>query len=564
MADLESRIAAGRGDAPADLVLRGGAVFCVVTGDLIAGDVAILGDRIVGIGAEYEGREIVDVTGRVLVPGFIDTHLHIESSCITPFEFDRCVTPHGVTTAICDPHEIANVIGAAGIRYFQQASEHTLMDIRVQLSSCVPATDMETSGAALEAEHLNALMDHPSGLGLAEVMNYPGVIHRDEGLMAKLRLFEEDHIDGHCPLLSGHDLNAYAAAGIRTEHEATSAEEAREKLHKGMRVLIREGSVSKDLEALAPLLTEATSAYLCLCTDDRNPLDIAEEGHLDSMIRRLIGLGASPLAAYRAASLSGAEAFGLKDRGQIAPGKRADIAVLGTLEACDVQMVVAGGVVASPAAFAARGHVAPPGRGSVKAPRVAPASFRHAGNRSETPVIGILPGKILTEHLTEEIPSAAGDKRPVPDRDLARVAVIERHGRNGNIATGFVRGFGLQTGAIAATVAHDHHNIVAVGVDYESLAAAVNRLSEIEGGFAVARAGKVRAELALPVAGLMSEAPFEEVRAGLTDLRAAARDLGVVLEEPFLQLAFVALPVIPALKITDRGMVDVTRFEILP
>lgn len=564
MSDLEQRIAAARGDVPADLVLRGGAVFCVVTGDLIPGDVAILGDRIVGIGAEYEGRTVRDVSGLILVPGFIDTHLHIESSCITPFEFDRCVTPHGVTTAICDPHEIANVIGAEGIAYFQNASEHTLMDIKVQLSSCVPSTDMETSGAALEAEHLNALMDHPSGLGLAEVMNYPGVIHRDEGLMAKLRLFEEEHVDGHCPLLSGRDLNAYVSAGIRTEHEATSAAEAREKLQKGLRVLIREGSVSKDLDALAPLLTEATSAYLCLCTDDRNPLDIAEEGHLDSMIRRLIAHGASPLAAYRAASLSGAEAFELKDRGQIAPGKRADIAVVGTLEACDVQMVVAGGVIAEQAAFDARGHVAPPGRGSVKAPRVTPARFRHAGNRSETPVIGILPGKILTEHLTEEIPSAAGDKRPVPDRDLARVAVIERHGRNGNIATGFVRGFGIQTGAIAATVAHDHHNIVAVGVDYESLAVAVNRLSEIEGGFVVARAGRVRAELALPVAGLMSEAPFEEVRARLTDLRAAARDLGVTLDEPFLQLAFVALPVIPALKITDRGMVDVTRFEILP
>jgi len=563
MDDLECRIAAGRGDIPADLVLRGGAVFCVVTGDLIPGDVAILGYLIVGIGADYEGHDQRDVSGGILVPGFIDTHLHIESSCITPFEFDRCVTPHGITTAICDPHEIANVIGAEGIRYFQRASEHTLMDIKVQLSSCVPSTDMETAGAALAAEDLAALTGHPSGLGLAEVMNYPGVIHRDPGLMAKLRLFPESHMDGHCPLLSGRDLNAYAAAGIRTEHEATSAAEAREKLQKGMRVLIREGSVSKDLDALAPLLTEATAAYMCLCTDDRNPLDIAEEGHLDSMIRRLIAGGTSPLAAYRAASLSGAEAFGLKDRGQIAPGKRADIAILGSLEACDVRMVIAGGVVADAAAFDARGHVVPPGRGSVKAPRVAAEAFRDSGNRSETPVIGILPGKILTEHLTEEIPSVAGDKRPDPSRDLARVAVIERHGRNGNIATGFVRGFGMTRGAIAATVAHDHHNIVAVGVDYDSLAVAVNRLSEIEGGFVVASEGQVRAELALPVAGLMSEAPFEEVRDRLVALRAAARDLGVTLEEPFLQLAFVALPVIPALKITDRGMVDVTRFEIL-
>ncbi|MGX9357065.1 adenine deaminase [Roseobacteraceae bacterium S113] len=564
MSDLETRIAQARGDAPADLVLRGGAVFCVVTGDLIPGDVAICEDRIVGIGADYQGTHVVDVDGLILVPGFIDTHLHVESSCITPFEFDRCVTPLGVTTAICDPHEIANVVGAAGIRYFQDASQHLVMDLRVQLSSCVPSTHMETAGAELLAEDINALMDHPSGIGLAEMMNYPGVIHRDEAIMDKLRLFEEEHIDGHAPLLSGRDLNAYISGGIRTEHEATSADEAREKLQKGLRVLIREGSVSKDLEALAPLLTEATSPYMCLCTDDRNPLDIAEEGHLDSMIRRLIAKGISPLAAYRAASLSAAEAFGLKDRGQIAPGKRADIVAIGTLEACDAQLVVAGGVVADAKAFAARGHVAPVGRASVRAPRVQPSDFRHAGNRTETDVIGILPGKIITEHLREDIPSAAGDKRPIAHRDLARVAVIERHGRNGNIATGFVRGFGLERGAIAATVAHDHHNIVAIGVDYDDLALAVNRLSEIEGGFVVARGGKVRAELALPVAGLMAEAPFEEVRTALEHLRAAAKDLGVVLEEPFLQLAFVALPVIPALKITDRGMVDVTKFEIIP
>ncbi|MCH2163781.1 MAG: adenine deaminase [Marinovum sp.] len=564
MSDLETRIAQAKGDEPADIVLRGGAVFCVVTGGMIRGDVALCGDRIVGIGATYEGQRVIDVTGLTLVPGFIDTHLHVESSCITPFEFDRLVTPLGVTTAICDPHEIANVVGAEGIRYFQHASENLLMDLRVQLSSCVPSTHMETAGAHLSAEEINLLMDHPSGIGLAEMMNYPGVIHRDPDIMEKLRLFEEDHIDGHCPLLLGRDLNAYVAGGIRTEHEATSAEEAREKLQKGLRVLIREGSVSKDLDALAPLLTDATSAYLCLCTDDRNPLDIAEEGHIDSMIRRLIAKGCSPLAAYRAASLSAAEAFGLKDRGQIAPGKRADIVALGSLDVCDAQMVFAGGVLADDKAFAARRHVAPVGRKSVKAPKIKPASFRHAGNRAETDVIGIIPGKILTEHLVENIPSAAGDKRPVPDRDLARVAVIERHGINGNIATGFVHGFGLTRGAIAATVAHDHHNIVAVGVDYDDLSLATNRLSEIDGGFVVVRGGRVRAELPLPVAGLMSEAPFEEVRHNLETLREAALELGVTLQEPFLQLAFVALPVIPALKITDRGMVDVTRFEIIP
>ncbi|WP_283643309.1 adenine deaminase [Marinovum algicola] len=564
MTDLETRIAQGRGDEPADKVLRGGQIFCLVTGDRIPGDVAICGDRIVGIGADYEGREVVDVTGLTLVPGFIDTHLHIESSLITPYEFDRCVAPRGVTTAICDPHEIANVVGLDGIRYFQQASTHTLMDIRVQLSSCVPSTDMETAGAQIEAADLEEVMGHPSGIGLAEFMNYPGVIHRDPRAMAKLRLFEGGHVDGHCPMLSGRDLNAYIAAGIRTEHEATTAEEAREKLQKGMRVLIREGSVSKDLEALAELLTEGSSAYICLCTDDRNPLDIAEHGHLDYMIRRLIEKGVSPLAAYRAASLSAAEAFGLKDRGLIAPGLRADIVALDSLEDCRAARVFCAGQEVTEAAFAARDGIEVVGRNSVKAPRVAAGDFHATGNRSTTDVIGIIEGKIITDHLSEEIAIEDGDKRPDASRDLARIAVIERHGKNGNIATGFVRGFGMRAGAIASTVCHDHHNIACVGMDYADMALAANRLSEIEGGFVVARDGAILAELPLPVAGLMSLAPFEEVHRHLVELRDAAKSLGVTLEEPFLQLAFLALPVIPALKITDRGMVDVMKFEIIP
>ncbi len=563
MDELERRIAQGRGEEPADLVLRGGRIFDVVTGAMLDGDVAICGETIVGTCAAYESAEVIDVSGLILVPGFIDTHLHIESSLVTPLEFDRCVAPRGVTTAICDPHEIANVIGAEGIRYFQRASECTLMDIKVQLSSCVPSTHMETAGAALSAGDLTALRGHPSGIGLAEFMNYPGVIHRDPGALDKLRLFQGGHVDGHCPQLSGRDLNAYVAAGIRTEHEATTAEEAREKLQKGMRVLIREGSVSKDLEALQPLLDERTSAFMCLCTDDRNPLDIAEHGHLDYMIRTLIARGTPPLAAYRAATVSAAEAFGLRDRGLIAPGRRADIVALESLEDCRAQMVFCAGRRVEEAAFAARPEVAPVGRASVRAPQVTQADFRVPAEREETDVIGIRAGQILTDHLTEAIAIEDGDKPPDPARDLARIAVVERHGRNGNIATGFVRGFGMGRGAIAGTVAHDHHNIVCVGVDYGDMAAAVTRLSEIEGGFAVVRDGAVLAELALPLAGLMSLERFETVRDRLRDLRAAARDLGVGLEEPFLQLAFLSLPVIPALKITDHGLVDVTRFELI-
>jgi adenine deaminase len=559
----ENLIATARGEVPADLVLAGGQVLDLVTGALIDGDVAIAGDRIAGIGATYEGRRRIDVAGALLVPGFIDAHLHIESSLVTPFEFDRCVTPRGVTTAICDPHEIANVIGVDGIRYFQQAARHTLMDIRVQLSSCVPSTGMETAGARIEAADLAPLIDDPSTIGLAEVMNYPGVIHRDPGLMAKLRLFAGRPIDGHAPLVSGRDLNAYVAAGIRTEHEATTAAEAHEKLAKGMRVLIREGSVSKDLAALQPVLTERTAPYMALCTDDRNPLDIAEQGHLDHMIRTLIARGTPVLAAYRAASLSAAEAFGLRDRGQIAPGLRADIVALDSLENCRAGLVVCGGVVADAQAFAARRTIPPVGLHSVRLRPLVAADFRHATNSDTAHVIGIVEGKILTGHLVETVPIRDGDQPVDTGRDLLRIAVAERHGRNGNIATGFVRGFGMQAGAIAATVCHDHHNLIAVGADYADMAVAANRLATLQGGFVVVRDGAVLAELALPMAGLMSLEPFEEVRARLEALRAAARVLGVGLEEPFLQLAFLALPVIPALKITDRGMVDVAAFRLI-
>ncbi len=563
-APLSALIDQGRGVVPADVVLKGARVFDLTTGDLVATDVAICGQTIVGVFGSYSGRREIDVSGKVLVPGFIDTHLHIESSLVTPHEFDRCVTPRGVTTAICDPHEIANVCGLTGIHYFLDSVAQTLMDIRVQLSSCVPSTHMETAGARLEAADLVPLMDHPAVIGLAEFMNFPGVLMKDPGCLAKLEAFRGRHIDGHAPLLRGNDLNGYISAGIRTEHEATTAEEGLEKLRKGMRVLIREGSVSKDLLALAPLLTERHSPYLCFCTDDRNPLDIGEHGHLDYMIRTAIALGCPPLAVYRAASLSAAEAFGLKDRGLIAPGKRADIVVIDSLEGCHAEMVFAGGVEVTEAAFAARATTTPVARNSIKAPRVTAQDFRTAGNRAETPVIGILPGKIITPHLTFDIAPEDGDKRPDLARDLMKIAVIERHGKNGNRATGFVQGFGMQRGAIASTVCHDHHNIAVVGADYADMALAANRLGEIEGGFVVTCAGEVLAELALPVAGLMSLLRFEEVREKLVTLRAAARSLGVVLEEPFLQLAFLALPVIPHLKITDHGMVDVDRFEMLP
>lgn len=563
MRKLEKLIDQGTGREPADIVLKGGRFFDLVTGDLVASDIAISDDRIVGTCGDYTGREEIDISGRIVVPGFIDTHLHIESSLVTPHEFDRCVLPYGVTTAICDPHEIANVLGTEGIQFFLDSSEQTIMDIRVQLSSCVPATHLETSGADLPVERLLPFRDHPKVIGLAEFMNFPGVIHKDPICLAKLAAFQGGHIDGHAPLLRGNDLNGYLSAGIRTDHECTTAEEALEKIRKGMHILIREGSVSKDLHALMPVITERLSPFLALCTDDRNPLDIAEQGHLDYMIRTAIAHGRAPLAVYRAASISAAKAFGLQDRGLVAPGWRADLVVIDTLEDCKAEIVFSAGRRVTDALFATRASTAPVGLDSVKARPVSAAQFAVPVTDGEVPVIGVLPGKIITEHRRYRLPAKGNQTTVDLANDIIKVAVIERHGKNGNHANGFVQGFGLKKGAIASTVGHDSHNICVVGVDEDDMAMAANRLGEIKGGFVVVEDGKVTGEIALPVAGLMSLEPYETVRDTLHHLRQAAFALGATLQEPFLQLAFLPLPVIPHLKISDRGMVDVDRFALM-
>src|SRR5271165_2223586 len=563
IAFLSRAIEQGQGLAKADIVLKGGRIFDLVSGELVASDVAICGDRVVGTLGEYGGAHEIDVRGKIVAPGFIDTHLHVESSLITPLEFDRCVLRHGVTTAICDPHEIANVLGQAGLRYFLDGAMRTAMDLRVQLSSCVPATNLETSGARLEVGDLLPLADHPKVLGLAEFMNFPGLLARDPSCLAKLAAFQTRPIDGHSPLLSGLTLNGYLAAGVRTDHEVTNLPEAREKLAKGMQLLIREGSVCKDLHALSPIITERNSPFIAFCTDDRNPLDIAEEGHLDFLIRTAIKLGAPPLAAYRAASISAARIFSLRDRGLVAPGWRADLVVVDDLEACAVSTVLAGGRVVDEALFSARGALAPIGRDSVKARRVQPQDFAAKGQGPSAQAIGVVSGRIITERVPVTLPYRNGERDVDLDQDVVKVAVVARHGVNDNMATAFVKGFGMKRGAIASSVGHDSHNLCVVGTNPTDMAAAVNRLREIEGGFAVADRGRVVAELPLAVSGLMSLKSFEEVRESLIPLRKAAKSLGVTLAEPFLQVAFLPLPVIPHLKITDRGLVDVDKFAFV-
>jgi adenine deaminase len=562
---LSKCILAGQGKVPADIVIRNIGLLDVMTGAVTVTDIAIVGDRIVGTHASYRGDIEIDGSGRFAAPGFIDTHLHIESSLVTPLEFDRCVLPHGVTTVLCDPHEIANVLGAPGIKYFLDSAERAIMDIRVNLSSCVPATSFETSGAQLEIDDLLPFRSHSKVVGLAEVMNYPGVLNLDPGIMAKLLAFQDGHMDGHAPLVRGTALNGYMAAGIRTDHEATSDDEAREKLAKGMAILIREGSVSKDLDALAEILDENTSSFVALCTDDRNPLDIAEEGHLDALIRRLIAKGRPLHHVYRAASHSAARIFGLKDRGLIGPGWRADIVLLDSLEECTVSDVFAGGKRVTPELFAARELVPAVGLTSMKAKPVTADAFICAPKpgQNQTPVIGVKPGLILTFREEATLEVSQNGLMPDLERDVIKVAVIERHGKNGNIGRSFVTGFGLKKGAIASSVGHDSHNITVVGADDDDMALAVNRLIEMGGGFAVAEDGKITADLALPIAGLMSEKPFETIATDLEHLRNAAKSLDCVLPEPFLQVAFLALPVIPHLKMTDRGLFDVDKFDFV-
>lgn len=562
--DFKRRIDMALGDTAADLVIKNVRLFSVIDGSETLTDIAICGDRIVGThDRDYRGLAEIDGRDLIAVPGFIDTHVHPESTLVLPGEFDRLVLARGTTTAIADPHEITNVLGADGIRFYTDSAKALAMDLRINLSSCVPASPLETSGAALDADDLLALRTLPQVLGLAEFMNFPGLLNKVDAVLDKLVAFQDQLIDGHAPLLSGRSLNAYLSCGIRNCHESTGLVEAHEKLIKGMQVLIRDGSVTRDVHALAELINIAHSPFVSFCTDDRTPLHIAEDGHLDHLIRTAIKLGRDPLAVYRAATWSAANAFGLVDRGLLAPGKLADIVLLEDLASCKVHSVIRAGRLVDEAIFDGRQLPATIGYQSVKRDKVSPAVFATPCMGPTGPVIGIRPDQIVTDAITLSLPYKNGCRHADAGQDVAKVAVLERHGRNGNVGRGFVKGMGLRQGAIASSIGHDAHNIIVAGHNDEDMAIAVNRLIELQGGFVAVDQGKVLADLALPVAGLISDQPAGFVEAQLRRLRAAVAQLGCHLAEPFVQMAFLPLSVIPHLKITDFGLIDVDRFAVI-
>ena len=559
------RIAAVRGETPADLILTNMRLVNVLSGEVYSTEIAIKDGVIVGVGEGYTGADTFDLGGRFVAPGLIDAHVHIESSLCTPPEFSRAVLTHGITTVITDPHEIANVHGLDGVQFMLDEAHRTPLNIFVMASSCVPATHLETSGASLDAANLASLLAYPEVIGLAEMMNYPGVLNGDPGVLDKIDAFEGHPIDGHCPNLRGKDLNAYIAAGIQSDHECTTVEEAHEKLRKGLVIFIREATNARNLRPLLPLITPENSRRICWCTDDRQPADLLDDGSIDYMIRVAVAEGSiDPITAIRMGTLNTAEYFGLHDRGAVAPGRRADLIVFSDLNALRAELVFCGGrIVAQEGALTV--NFAPPSQshlsGALNIDWDA-VDFTIPAEGERERVIGSIVDQLVTRHCIEAVSTLDGNAVADPARDILKMAVIERHKGTGNIGKGFIHGFGLKRGAIAGTVAHDHHNLVVIGADDVSMMTAARVVATMGGGLVAVDGEHILAALPLPVGGLMCDAPVAEVRAGLDTLLDAARTtLGSGMRDPFMAMSFMALEVIPALKLTDLGLVDVEAFE---
>lgn len=569
--NLRGIIDVASGRRPADLLLKNAHIVNVASHEISQGNIAVFGDRIAGIG-DYAAARTIDLKGRYVVPGFIDAHVHIESSLLSVPEFARVVVAHGTTSVIADPHEFANVMGTEGISFVLRTAKYAPIDVYVMLSSCVPASPFESAAVELTAEDLAPFLANRWVLGLAEMMNYPGLIAGREEVLHKLSMAAGKVIDGHAPALSGAGLNAYAAAGVMSDHECTTADEAADKLRCGLHIMIREGSQTRNLKALLPLVTPATADRFMFCTDDKDVHDLLEEGQIDFMIRTAIAQGLDPILAYRLGSTNAARYFGIRQIGAVLPGYRADIAILDDLKTCRVaevyhrgQLVAEGGRCTAP-----RGPLEEriQLRSSVDVHWIEPKDFQirvPEGRETSSPlpiyVIHAEENRVDTEYSTE--PAAVRDGFLVADpaRDLAKVVVIERHRATGEVGRGFVKGFGLKAGAIASSVAHDAHNIIVVGMSDEDMLTATIHLIKLHGGLVVAHEGRVLADVPLPIAGLVSNEPAERVAAQLHDLAAAARKLDCRFEQPFMALAFLSLSVIGKLKLTNQGLIDVENFR---
>jgi adenine deaminase len=560
MPDLARRLAVARGDEPAELVVRGGRVFSAFTREWLETDVAIVDGHVAGLG-EYEAEDVLEASGRYVVPGFVDAHMHLESSKLLVDEFARLVLPLGTTTVVVDPHEIANVLGTDGVHWLLDICGGLPLDVFFMASSCVPASAFESPRRPLSPGDLEGLLRRRRVIGLAEMMNFPGVVSGVEHELAKLRLPGAEHVDGHAPGVLGKQLNAYAAAGIYSDHEASTPEEGRQRLRAGMWLLIREASAARNLEALLPLVQELGTERIAFCTDDREPEHIAEDGHINSMVRDTVAAGVTPEDALVLATLNPATWHGLRHLGAIAPGYQADLLLLPDLESFVPETVLKRG---RPVGEIDRVEVPEWVKHTVRVRHVAARDFTIPWEGGAARVIGVIPDQIVTEGLVEEPRVEDGQAVADPERDLAKIAVVERHLGTGRMSVGLVRGFGLRSGALASTFAHDAHNIVVVGMEDHDMARAIARLTEIGGGVVVVEDRGVRAELALPVAGLISESPLAEVVEASRGCIDAAAKLGCTLPSPFQTMAFLALSVIPSLKITDHGLVDVDRFELVP
>lgn len=557
---MSQLLSMARGDIPADLVFKNGRVADVFSGQLLETDVAVGQGLIIGMGS-YQGREEIDLEGRILCPGFIDGHCHVESSMLGAGEFARCLVALGTTTIFADPHELANVAGAEGIRFLLAEGSKYPWNFYLMLPSCVPASPWETAGAVLEAKDLAILMDEPGVFGLGEVMNYPGVIQGDPQVWSKLDLFKERFIDGHAPGLRGRELNAYLLGGIRADHEITSPEEAREKVRAGMYVMIREGSAAHNLGALLGAVDAKNFSRFFFATDDRHPGDLLAQGHINWILREATRLGLDPLDAIRLATINTAAAMGVNNIGAIAPGRRADLVVLEDLVRFKpVRVYKDGKLVATEgrALFAAEANSSMPKRiaRSVHIKGLGPEKFVLPPAR-EYRVIQLIPGQIVTA----EGVASSQQAENLAANDLALLAVVERHHASGRVGLGLIQGLGLKRGAIAASIAHDSHHIIVAGICPADMAAAVDAIAQMQGGLVAIAEKKVLASLPLPIAGLMSPEPLETVAAKLEALEIAARNLGAAVDSPFMTLSFMALPVIPALKLTDKGLFDVSGFR---